>query len=56
MHYTLEQALATVSSTAVLWLMVKLGSTRGMLSVRTPARCVSCGRRLGGRGCRCSDT
>jgi hypothetical protein len=54
MHITFEQSFALISTAGVAWLMIRAGTAKKMLVVRTPSRCASCGRRRTRRGCPCS--
>jgi hypothetical protein len=55
MHLTTATSFAAVSTAAVGWLMVRAGAAKGVLTVRTPRRCASCGRRRSSRGCHCTN-
>jgi hypothetical protein len=54
MHLTMATSFAVVSSVAVGWMMAQAGAAKGALSLRTPRRCASCGRRRGARACPCT--
>jgi hypothetical protein len=51
---TLGQAVLVVSSAGAAWLMVRAGSAKKLLTMRSPTRCASCGRRLTGKTCSCA--
>jgi hypothetical protein len=55
MHLTMATSFAAVSTAAVGWLMVRAGEAKGALTVRTPRRCASCGRRRSARACDCTN-
>jgi hypothetical protein len=55
MHMTIGQAVAATSTAAAAWLMVRAGAAKGMVTLRTPARCAACGKRRNGNACRCMD-
>jgi hypothetical protein len=54
MHLTMASSFAAVSTVAVGWMMARAGAAKGALTLRTPRRCASCGRRRGARACRCT--
>jgi hypothetical protein len=54
MHMTLGQSSTAISAAAAAWLMIRAGTAKKMLVVRTPSRCASCGRRRTRRGCSCT--
>jgi hypothetical protein len=54
MHLTISVAAPSIAA-AIAWLMVRAGTSKGMLAVRVPVRCAACGRRRGRRGCSCAD-
>jgi osmotically-inducible protein OsmY len=55
MHLTLAQSVAWVATGAAGWLMVRAGSAKRALGVKTASRCASCGRRREGRQrCECA--
>jgi hypothetical protein len=51
---TLGQAVLVISSAGAAWLMVRAGSAKNLISLRSPVRCASCGRRFTGKTCSCS--
>jgi hypothetical protein len=53
MQLTAGQAMAVISCAA--WLMVRAGTAKKRLEVRTRSRCASCGRRLSGTTCSCAQ-
>jgi hypothetical protein len=55
MHLTMASSFAAVSTVAVGWMMARAGAAKGALTLRTPRRCASCGRRRGARPCRCTN-
>jgi hypothetical protein len=54
MHFTLAQSIVGISTAAAAWLMVRAGTDKGMLTIRMPERCASCGRRRAGGRCPCT--
>jgi hypothetical protein len=54
MHLTLAQAFPAISALAAGWLMVKIAGAKGVVKVRQPDRCASCGRRRDRGQCRCT--
>jgi hypothetical protein len=54
MQLTFAQSLVAVSTAAAAWLMVRAGTAKGALKIRTPDRCASCGRLRTGRSCPCT--
>jgi len=55
MHPTIGQALAATSTAAAAWLMMRAGAAKGIVTLRTPSRCATCGKRRSSRACRCTD-
>jgi hypothetical protein len=55
-HLTLSQSMASISTLAAAWLMIRAGSAKGALTLRKEPRCPSCGRRRTRRGCLCTNT
>jgi hypothetical protein len=53
MHLTMAQSFSAVSTLAVGWLMMRLGTSRGALRVKTVDRCAACGRRRTRGRCAC---
>jgi hypothetical protein len=55
MHLTAAQSLTWISTAGAAWLMVRAGTAKRLLSVKTARRCASCGRRRNGhKPCSCS--
>jgi len=55
MHLTMAHSFSIVSTAAVAWLMVKLGASKGTLSVKAANRCAACGRKRTHGHCACDD-
>jgi hypothetical protein len=55
MHLTLIQIWPSMVAAVAAWLMFRMSERRRFVSLRRPARCPSCGRRPGRRGCRCTE-
>jgi hypothetical protein len=53
MQLTAFQSIAVIACAA--WLMVRAGTAKNRLEVRGRPRCASCGRRLSGATCTCSQ-
>ena len=56
MHFSLAQSFAAISTAAAAWLMLRAGTAKGALKIRTPDRCASCGRLRPVRPCPCTTT
>jgi hypothetical protein len=54
-HFTLTQAADWVAVGLGAWALVRAGAAKGVLRVKAPARCASCGRRKVWGGCPCTD-
>jgi len=54
MHMTLTQSVAAISTGAGALLMVKAGASKGLVKIRTPEKCASCGRRRIAGRCPCT--
>jgi hypothetical protein len=55
MHLTVQGATPSIAAAIAAWLMVRAGTSKGMIAVRVPVRCAACGRRRVRRGCSCTD-
>jgi len=55
MHLTVQGAVPSIAAAIAAWLMVRAGTSKGLLAVRAPARYAACGRRRVRRGCSCTD-
>jgi hypothetical protein len=55
MHLTIQGATPSIGAAIAAWLMVRAGTSKGMLAVRAPSRCAACGRRRTRRGCDCTN-
>jgi hypothetical protein len=55
MHMTFAQAVAWIATFGGAWVMVRAGAAKGMLKVKAPARCASCGRTKAWGRCPCTD-
>lgn len=55
MHFTLTQAANWVAVGLGAWALVRAGAAKGVLRVKAPARCVSCGRQKVWGRCLCTD-
>jgi hypothetical protein len=53
-HLTSQQTMPAIAAVVAGWLMVHAGTSKRLLTLRTPARCAACGRRRTGRGCDCT--
>jgi hypothetical protein len=51
---TSQQTMPAIAAAVAGWLMVRAGTSKRLLTLRTPARCAACGRRRTTRGCRCT--
>jgi hypothetical protein len=54
MHFTLAQAVVWVATGGGAWAIVRAGSAKGVLKVKTPARCAACGRQKVWGRCPCT--
>jgi hypothetical protein len=54
MHMTLTQTFGAISTGAAAWLMVRAGASQGLVKIRAPEKCASCGRRRLARRCPCT--
>ena len=55
MQFTLTQAANWVAVGLGAWLLVRAGAAKGVLRVKAPARCASCGRQKVWGRCPCTD-
>jgi hypothetical protein len=55
MHVTLAQAVAWVTACGGAWAIVRAGAAKGVLTVKSPARCAACGRRRPWGRCPCTE-
>ena len=55
MHMTMAESFSVVSTLAVAWMMVRLGSTKGALKVKVAERCAACGRKRTHGRCPCTS-
>jgi hypothetical protein len=55
MHFTLAQATDWVAVGLGVWVLVRAGAAKGVLRVKAPARCASCGRQKVWGRCLCTD-
>jgi hypothetical protein len=53
-HLTSQQTMPAMAAAVAGWLMVRAGASKRLLSIRTPTRCASCGRRRTARLCHCT--
>ena len=51
---TSQQTMPAIAAAIAGWLMVRAGTSKRLISLRTPARCVACGRRRTARRCDCT--
>ena len=51
---TSQQTMPAIAAAVAGWLMVRAATSKGLLTLRTPARCAACGRRRTARGCDCT--
>jgi hypothetical protein len=51
---TSQQTMPAIAAAVAGWLMVRAGASKRLLSMRTPARCASCGRLRTARPCHCT--
>ena len=56
MTLTLAQATAVVTSGLAVWLMIRAGSAKHVLTIKTGERCASCGRRRERGRCPCMSS
>jgi hypothetical protein len=54
MHLTLTQVVSMSSTAGAAWLMVRAGTAKRRIVVRTPSRCAACGKRRTGGSCDCT--
>jgi hypothetical protein len=52
-HLTSQQTMPAIAAAVAGWLMVRAGTSKRLLTLRTPARCAACGRRRTANGCHC---
>ena len=50
-HFTSQQTMPAIAAAVAGWLMVRAGTSKRLLTLRTPARCAACGRRRTDSGC-----
>ena len=56
MSYAMSHTLLTAASTAgAAWLMIRAAAAKKMITVQTPSRCVTCGKRRNRGHCGCTD-
>jgi hypothetical protein len=56
MPYAMSHILLTATSTAgAAWLMIRAAAAKKMITVQTPSRCVTCGKRRNRGRCGCTD-
>jgi hypothetical protein len=55
MHFTLAQAADWVAVGLGAWVLVRAGAAKGVLRVKAPGRCVSCGRQKVWGRCLCTE-
>jgi hypothetical protein len=53
-HFTSQQTMPAIAAAVAGWLMVHAGASKRLLTLRTPARCAACGRRLTPKSCSCT--
>jgi hypothetical protein len=53
-YFTSSQTMPVIAAAVAGWLMVRAGTSKRLLTLRTPARCAACGRRRTGRRCDCT--
>jgi hypothetical protein len=53
-HFTSQQTMPAIAAAVAGWLMVHAGTSKRLLTLRTPARCAACGRRRSASGCSCT--
>jgi len=51
---TSQQTMPAIAAAVAAWLMVRAGTSKRLLTLRTPARCAACGRRRTARRCDCT--
>jgi hypothetical protein len=51
---TSQQMMPAIAAAIAGWLMVRAGTSKRLLTLRTPARCAACGRRRTARRCDCT--
>jgi hypothetical protein len=54
MHLTVQGATPSIAAAIGAWLIVRGGTSKGMLAVRVPVRSAACGRRRVRRDCSCT--
>jgi hypothetical protein len=55
MDFTLAQAADWVAVGLGAWVLVRAGAAKGVLRVKAPVRCVSCGRQKVWGRCLCTE-
>ena len=53
-QFTSQQMMPVIAAAIAGCLMVRAGTSKRLLSLRTPARCAACGRRRTARRCDCT--
>jgi hypothetical protein len=51
---TSPQMMPAIAAAVAGWLMVRAGTSKRLLTLRTPPRCAACGRRRPANGCHCT--